>query len=206
MDIEKLKEMLGNEFAFTYDSINPVIQDLKLNKKAKILDIGTGKGNMAITLAINKYNVITGEPEEDESKYAKQNWLESAKKAKVEHLITYTPFNAEKMPFEDSSFDAVFILGTLHHIDNKKATLKECKRIIKLGGIICISEPSREAIIFIREKMFPDHPDSVDPRKYAQDLHLSVELKVMKIRKKNIHRDRQWTKRPFYDTFILKKN
>jgi ubiquinone/menaquinone biosynthesis C-methylase UbiE len=188
MDIEKLKEVLGNEFAFIYNDINPVIQDLKLNNQAKILDIGTGMGNMAITLALNDYTVITGEPEDDESKYAKQNWLESSKKAIVEHLITYTPFNAEKMPFEDSSFDAVFLLGTLHHIDNKELTLKECKRIIKLGGIICISEPNREALIFIRENKFSDHPDSVDPRKYAHDLHLSAEL----------------IKRPFYDTFILK--
>ncbi len=91
MDLEKLKEVLGNEFAFIYNDINPVIQSLKLNKKAKILDIGTGMGRMAITLALNNYNVITGEPEDDKSKYAKQDWLESARKVKVEHLITYTP-------------------------------------------------------------------------------------------------------------------
>jgi len=189
MDIEKLKEILGNEFAYVYNDINPVIQELKLNKKAKILDVGTGMGRMAITLALNNYNVITGEPKEDDSKYAKQDWLESAKKVKVEHLITYTPFNAEKMPFEDYSFDAVFIMGALHHIDNKKETLKESKRILKSGGVICISEPNREALIFIREKKFPDHPDAVDPSEFAQDLHLSVEL----------------IKRPFYDNFILKK-
>lgn len=189
MDKEKLGEALGKEFAFIYNEITPVIQDLKLNKKAKVLDIGTGMGRMAIVLALNNYKVITGEPEEDKSKYAKQNWLESAKKVKVEHLITYTPFNAEKMPFEDNSFDAVFILGALHHINDKKATLKECKRILTLRGIICIFEPNQEALIFIREKKFPDHPDSVDPREYTQDLHLSIEL----------------IERPFYDTYILKK-
>ncbi|KKK95338.1 hypothetical protein LCGC14_2673830 [marine sediment metagenome] len=189
MDVEKIREALGKEFAFIYKEISPVIKDLKLNKKAKILDIGTGMGRMAITLALNKYNVITGEPEEDISKYAKQDWLESAKKVKVEHLITYTPFNAEEMPFEDNSFDAVFILGALHHINDKKATLKECKRILTLRGIICIFEPNQEALIFIREKKFPDHPDSVDPREYTQDLHLSIEL----------------IERPFYDTYILKK-
>ena len=64
---------------------------------------------MAINLALKNYQVITGEPESDESEYAKQDWLESARKIKVDHLITYTPFNAEDMPFEDESFNVIFI-------------------------------------------------------------------------------------------------
>ena len=53
MDAEELRNVLGNEFAFVFNDINPVLQDLELEQTAQILDIGTGMGWMAITLALS---------------------------------------------------------------------------------------------------------------------------------------------------------
>ena len=176
MEVKEVKKMLDPEFNFMFDIINPVVQDLKLGKDAKILDIGTGRGRMAITLALNNYKVITGEPESDNSEYAKQDWLEDAKKVKVDHLINFKPFNAEQLPFKDKSFHAIFIMGALHHIDDKVSTIKECIRTIKTNGIICIFEPTNKGIKIMR-KGFPTHPEAVDPRDYTQNFQLSVEIK-----------------------------
>ena len=189
MNISEVKELLGFEFGFIFDNINPILQELEIDKNAKILDVGTGEGRMAITLALSDYKVLTGELESDESEYAKRNWFESAKKAEVDHLITYTPFNAEKMPFEDNSFDAIFISGTLHHIDDRQATFNESVRVVKKNGIICIFEPNNQAIVTIRSKKFPDHPDAVDPKDYNIVLKLPVEIK----------------KTSFYDAYIFQK-
>jgi ubiquinone/menaquinone biosynthesis C-methylase UbiE len=150
MDVEELKKVLGTEFSFLFDKINPILQYLDISRNARILDIGTGKGRMVIILAFNGYKVLTGEPESDISEYAKQNWLEDAKKVKLDNLITFKAFNAEKMPFEDNLFDAIFIQGALHHIDDMGSAFNECIRTIKEKGVICILEPSRNGIKIVR--------------------------------------------------------
>ncbi|MFX1298418.1 MAG: class I SAM-dependent methyltransferase [Promethearchaeota archaeon] len=176
MDIKEVKRILGTRHSVNVDFLNQFVKKLKLKKDARILDIGTGAGVMAIVLALNNHKIITGEPETDNSKYAKQDWQTNAKKVNVDHLITFKSFNAEEMPFENKSFDAIFIYGSLHHIDNKVSTLKECIRILKLNGILCIIEPTRKGIELI-QKINPSHPDAVDPREYAQNFPLSVEVK-----------------------------
>ena len=175
-EIEEIKKMLGIEFSFLYDFLNPIVRNLELNKDATILDVGTGQGRMAIILALNNYKVLTGEPEMDNSEYAKQDWVEKAKLVNVDHLITFKSFSAEKMPFEDKSFDAIFILGTFHHINDRIAAFKEVNRVIRPSGRICIIEPTQRGIKAIR-KRFPNHPDAVDPRDYTEGYSLNVEIK-----------------------------
>lgn len=171
MDFSKAKGILGEKFSRDADFLSSVVSNLKLVKNSNILDVGTGRGQMAIVLALHGYQVLTGEPEGVNW----GDWKTPAKKVNVEDMITFKPFNAEKMPFEDASFDAIFLYATLHHIGNKKLAISEFLRVIKTKGILIIIELTDEGIEVVRER-WRGHPDAVDPRVYTKDLVLKLKV------------------------------
>ena len=175
MDFSKAKGILGEKFSRDADFLSSVVSKLKLVKNSKVLDVGTGRGQMAILLALHGYQVITGEPEGANW----GDWKTPAKKVNVEDMITFKPFNAEKMPFEDASFDAIFLYATLHHIGNKKLALREFLRVMTPKGTLIIIELTDEGVEVVR-KRWRGHPDAVDPRAYTKDLAFEVKVKESK--------------------------
>ncbi len=122
MEIDQAGKILGETFGFIIEDANKVIQYLNLPKNAEILDVGTGMGFFAIALTMNGHHVLTGEPESDDSVYAKQDWLSNAQKVGVDHLIKFKPFGAHNMLFKDNSFDSIFFFGVLYHVDEELRT------------------------------------------------------------------------------------
>lgn len=171
MNREDVGAILGPMFDGLAHDGALALKALGLPEGAAVLDVGTGAGKFAIFLAMQGYDVLTGEPATDASRYAGKDWAETAEKVGVRDKIRFEPFDASAMPFNAGAFDAVFFFGVLHHVEEpaRAAVLREAVRVAKSGGGVVFFEPRRETL----EKLWvndPDHPQAADPSDYVGDL------------------------------------
>lgn len=101
-----------------------------------ILDVGVGTANLAIALKKIYPNVtIVGvDPDEHILKIAKNKIYR--KRLDIKLIKAF----AQKLPFEDNSFDFVVSRLTIHHIPKqfRKQAFLEMKRVLKKNGVILI--------------------------------------------------------------------
>jgi len=92
-----------------------------------IVDIGCGTGLASGPLIENGYSVTGIDPSQPmlavaQGRYPQAKWVRAS---------------AERLPFEDSSFDAAISAQALHHAD-QRAALSEIVRILRPAGITAI--------------------------------------------------------------------
>ena len=167
MDKQDPSDVFGPMFPAIAKDGAIALQALGLPKDAAILDVGTGEGKFAAYLALQGYDVLTGEPSSDTSHYAGQDWARNAEKVGVREKIRFEAFDAGKMPFQSATFDAVFFFGVLHHVDEaaRTAVVKEALRVSKGPGAVVFFEPREELL----EKIWasdPEHPLPANPSDY----------------------------------------
>jgi len=109
--------------------IDPLLDAARVVPKARVLDVATGPGYVARRAAGRGASVIGVD--------ISAPMVELA--SKMHPTIEFRQADAEKLPFEGASFDAVvsnFILGHLAYPDR---TVVELARVLTLGGFLALS-------------------------------------------------------------------
>lgn len=61
--------------------------------------------------------------------------------------------DAYSLPLAPQSLDVVFINGVLHHLDDIERALSEIKRILVLGGALCLIEPTSSPLRWLANRL-----------------------------------------------------
>lgn len=149
---KKQVEQMFDTISTNYDGLNRVISfgiDVKWRKKVvkmvsetnphAVLDIATGTGDLAISLAKTGAKRIVG------LDLSEGMLAVSRKKIREEDLserIEMIQGDSEALPFEDNTFDAITVAFGVRNFENLEKGLTEILRVLKPGGIFVILETS----------------------------------------------------------------
>lgn len=135
-----------------YDNLNRVISfgiDIKWRNKVveivektnpeTILDIATGTGDLAISLAKTSASKITGL---DISEGMLSIGRKKIEKLNLSNKIAMVLADSEEIPFEDASFDVITVAFGVRNFENLDKGLSEIYRVLKKGGIFVVLETS----------------------------------------------------------------
>src|SRR5699024_6739977 len=103
----------------------------------KVLDVATGTGDLAISLAEHGLTNIIGV---DLSQGMLSIAEKKIKEKKLEDKIAVQVGDSEDLPFEDSSFDAICVAFGVRNFENLKKGLAEIYRVLKPGGLFIVLE------------------------------------------------------------------
>ncbi|WP_422678788.1 methyltransferase domain-containing protein [Clostridium thermosuccinogenes] len=127
---------------------NKLIEMNIFNKDMIVMDLGCGDGYIArgISKLVKKVIAvdISGEMLKELRKKAEKSGITN-----VETLQT----QAEDVPVEDSSVDAVCANMFLHHMEDPEVQIREMYRIVKPGGIAVVSDYVEHSDRELKEKM-----------------------------------------------------
>ncbi len=129
-DIEHLRKRLAQLKKYGYDILkerNFAFKKADFKKNKSILEIGTGRGYMALILSQKGFKVTTIDSDCKIQRSAKA----ILKHYHVAELVCFKIMDAERINFKDSSFDYVIAVNFIHHAKNPVRCLKEMVRVVK---------------------------------------------------------------------------
>jgi len=135
-------DLLNHLLSFNIDKYwrRKVIRCLKGTSRAKILDIATGTGDLAIaSLKILPDEVIGVDISEEMLKIGREKLIKSKLTGKVDFRIG----DAEDLPFPDNYFDAVISGFGVRNFGNLNRGIEEAYRVLKKGGQLVVLEFSK---------------------------------------------------------------
>jgi len=187
---EEFKKSLG-------DSLEPRFKEIKkyliITSGMKVLDIGCGRGEMALFCAKKGATVVGIDYASEAIKLAK--FIQSKRPSNIKEKMSFYIMDAKKLTFEDSFFDIVILTDVVEHLypEELEKVFKEIKRVLKKDGKVIIhtapnkwfnnfgykyySYPVSSLFIFLWNKLLnKSYPNIAKPQDLRTDSHAIMHI------------------------------
>ncbi|EDK39792.2 hypothetical protein PGUG_03890 [Meyerozyma guilliermondii ATCC 6260] len=128
-----------------------------LNKKGRLLDVGSGPGTISKDFANYVAEVVGVEPTQELVDLA-------ASQPDLPKSVTFQYGSAYNLPFEDNSFDFVHASQVVVHLEKPIEALKEMERVCKPGGYVFVKDTDLKSKVIYPEKYASLLTNAVDSR------------------------------------------
>jgi ubiquinone/menaquinone biosynthesis C-methylase UbiE len=144
-----------------------IVNIAKLNGDEKVLDVGCGSGGLLVRLKTRYSNLqlVGVDPDKKILDIAKRKIENKRLDIKLVNAL------AEKLPFEDKTFDIVVSSLTFHHLPTeiKKKTLGEIFRVLKPHGRFILADIGKPDSLFWKIKFTIDLERLLTTGEYMRD-------------------------------------
>jgi ubiquinone/menaquinone biosynthesis C-methylase UbiE len=132
------------------------------------LDVGTGKGLLAIELARRGLAVTTIDVDDQELELARL----LAEEAGMTERIAFDHGDGACLPYADDRFGCVAMMDVLHHLVDPGPVLREMARVVRAKGIVIVAdfdEQGFELVSRIHHAEGREHPRTAVTVSHAAD-------------------------------------
>ncbi len=130
-----LKVVGGDSELYSRLKAKQIVEILANSNGGKLLDFGCGDGIIVEMLSplLPNWEFTGVDVSEESIRVAKEKGIERSK---------WVTFDGFKLPFEDNSFEVIFVANVFHHIEHKnhQGLIAEFIRILKKGGRVFFFE------------------------------------------------------------------
>ena len=126
---------------------NLLSADIGRDTVSVVIDLGCGTGRFSELLAAHfDARVIGIDPS--------RKMIDAARSKPATGNVVYEHGLAEVLPLPDGSADLVFMSNVFHHLSNPPAVARECHRVLRDDGRVCLRNGTRETD-FPQRHFFP---------------------------------------------------
>jgi len=165
---EKLKYELENNISESklHSLIKYILQVTKGDRSIRILDYGSGKGQLITYLRLLGYKNVKGVDIKDKVLTDKLNNMHTNLGLNGEVFFSY---DGVSLPFDNTSFDLIVSQQVIEHVHNINQYFLECDRVLTHGGNLILDFPHRLVPFDTHTRMWFVHYFPISIRRFFYD-------------------------------------